>query len=369
MTVFYFIYGFLAMVLVVTLYNAMTAPLIKHGPLPKKLVKVSILVPARNEEKNIGTCLSALCAQDYPDFEIIVLDDHSTDQTVQIVEQYIADDGRIRLLRGQKLPKGWTGKNWACHQLSEVAGGDILLFTDADNFYSQDAVRRTVGYMEKYNLQLLSAFPQQITKTWGEKMVVPIFDLFVYSFLPLWFTYYSRYPSLAAANGQWIAFTRAGYQQLGGHAAVKNQIVEDVAMSRKAKSLGLKILTTSGRDAVFGRMYHNFREVWYGFSKNAFGLMNFQTGPFFILLFFMLLAFFMPYLLLFYPPFLFSASIAVGLNVLIRIIVAIKYRQPLFFSAILHPVGVLLTVAVGLSSFYYYLIGDILWKDRPVPLR
>ncbi|MBN2356678.1 glycosyltransferase [candidate division KSB1 bacterium] len=369
MTIFFFIYVFLGMVLAVTIYNAFTAPLVKKGPMPTTKKKVSLLVPARNEEYNIATCLASLGAQDYADFEIIVLDDHSIDGTVAVVENFMSKDNRIRLLRGESLPKGWTGKNWACHQLSLAAQGDILLFTDADNYHASDAVSRTVGWMEKLGLHLFSAFPQQITKTWGEKLVVPVFDLFVYSFLPMWQTYYSRYPSLAAANGQWIAFTRSGYQKSGGHASVKNQIVEDVAISRKAKKLGLKILTTSGKDAVFGRMYHSFFEVWYGFSKNAFGLMNFQVAPYFILLAFMLIAFFMPYVLIFYRPFLIYATIAIALNVLLRAIVAVKYRQPLVFSVLLHPIGILLTITVALSSFYYYLLGDILWKDRPVPLR
>ncbi len=369
MMIFYLIYFLLGLVLLVTLFNVLTAPQVKKGPLPSALPRVSLLVPARNEEKNIITCLTALTAQNYPDFEIVVLDDHSTDATPRLVEDFAARDPRLRMIRGKPLPAGWTGKNWACHQLSQAAGGDIFIFTDADNFHADDAVSRTVGWMEKLGLELLSAFPQQITVTLGERMVVPVFDLFVYSFLPLWLTYASSYPSLSAANGQWIAFTRAGYARIGGHAAVRTKIVEDVAIARRAKTLGCRILTASGHNAVFGRMYHSFREVWYGFSKNAFGLMDFQTLPYFLLLGTMLFIFVLPYGLVWYAPWTKPALYAIAANILLRALVAFKFAQPLLVSVLLHPLTVLLTVAVALSSFYYYMIGAILWKERAVPLR
>jgi chlorobactene glucosyltransferase len=358
----------LGIIFLVTLFNALTAPMVKNGPRPKLIPRVSVLVPARNEERCIQTCLASLSSQDYPGLEIIVLDDDSQDETARRVIASAERDLRIRLIRGKSLPPGWTGKNWACHQLSLEAQGEILLFTDADNFYAPFAISRTMGWMQKLNLDLFSAFPQQITVSWAEKLIVPIFDLFVYSLLPLWLTYYSRHESLSAANGQWIAFTRQGYDKLGGHASVQSHIVEDTALSRRAKRLGLKTITASGCAAVFGRMYHNRQEVWCGFAKNAFGLMNFQTAPYFFFLVFLFFIFVLPYLLLAFPSLWAWVLPAVAVNVLLRLIVAIKYKQPFFFSVILHPVSILATILVGLTSFYYYMIGDIVWKGRAVPL-
>jgi chlorobactene glucosyltransferase len=363
------LYLSLGVVLLVTLFNALTAPMLKRGPLASPTPRVSVLVPARNEERNIQTCLASLSGQEYPDFEIIVLDDHSHDETPRLVRAYAEIDPRIRLLQGEDLPPGWTGKNWACHQLSLSARGDILLFTDADNFHAPTALSRTVGWMQKLGLDLFSAFPQQITLGWAEKLIVPVFDLFVYSLLPLWLTYRSRYASLSAANGQWLAFTRQGYVALGGHAAVAGHIVEDTALSRLAKSHGLRTLTAAGRGAVFGRMYATPREVWFGYAKNAFGLMNFATGPYFLFLGFLFFIFILPYLILFFPSLWLWALPAVAANILLRLIVALKFKQPFFFSVVLHPFTILATLLVGLTSFWFYRIGEIVWKGRAVSLR
>jgi len=369
MSIFYLIYGLLGMLLLVALFNVCTAPMVKNGPRPQARPKVSLLVPARNEEKSILTCLASLIGQDYEPFEIIVLDDHSIDATAALTQEFAIRDPRVRCIAGRPLSVGWTGKNWACHQLQQAASGDILIFSGPDTFFSPDAVSRTVGWIQKLDLQLFSAVPQQITVSWGEKLVVPVFDLLIYSFLPLWLTYRSRYPSLSAANDQWLAFTRSGYDQIGGHAAIRGQTGEGAAIARRAKSLGCKILTASGRDAVFGRMYHSFTEVWYGFSQNAFGLVNFQTLPYFAMMAILLLAFVLPYGLAAYPLWTSPALVAIALNILLRLILAVKFKQPLLFGVLLHPLGALLTVAVALSSFYYYLIGNILWKERAVPLR
>jgi chlorobactene glucosyltransferase len=359
----------LGVVCLITLFNALTAPMVAKGPLPARTPLVSVLVPARDEENNIRTCLASLCAQDYPDLEILVLDDHSHDKTAELVNAVAQVDRRVRLLSGQAMPAGWTGKNWACHQLSQAARGDLFVFTDADNFYATSAVTRTVGWIEKLDLALFSAFPQQITITLAEKLIVPVFDLFVQTMLPLRLTYLSRHASLSAANGQWLAFTRPGYRAVGGHEAVKHRIVEDTALSRRAKKLGLKTLTASGRDAVKGRMYHSWREVWLGFSKNAFGLMEFKTIPFFGFLFFLFFIFVLPFILLLHPLFFAFLWPAVVVNLLIRAVLAVKYAHPFLAGVLLHPLSILLVIALGLTSFYYYQIGHIVWKGREVVIR
>ncbi len=370
MTLYLFmLYGALGVIFLIALYNAVTAPLLTHGPAPVARPLVSILVPARNEERNIQTCLASLCAQAYDPLEIIVLDDHSRDDTAAMVKAYAGIDARIQLVEGESLPAGWTGKNWACHQLSRRAQGDILIFTDADNFYTPGAVSRSVGWIEKLDLALLSAFPQQITVTLAEKLIVPVYDLFVYALLPLRLTYSLPHASLSAANGQWMAFTRDGYHAVGGHAAVRSQVVEDTALSRRAKRLGFKTLTASGRDAVMGRMYHNWREVWYGFAKNAFGLMEYKTVPFFLFLAFLFFVFVLPFILIWNPVFFPWMWPAVIINLALRLMLALKFKQPLVAGVLLHPLGIVLTILVGWTSFYYYLLGNIVWKDRQVPLR
>jgi len=350
----------------ITLFNVLTAPMLKYAPARKIAPRVSVLVPARNEEKNIDACLEGLIEQDYPNLEIFVLNDDSADDTAAIVRQFSARDQRVQLIDGAPLPAGWLGKNWACHQLSEQATGEIFIFTDADNRYSPQAVAHTIGWMQKYDLGLLSAFCHQITETLPEKLAVPVVNMFVYSYLPLWLTYYGKGASLAAANGQWLAFTRAAYAKIGGHRAVCHHVVEDVELSRLAKRHGEKILAASARDEVFSRMYHSSREVWEGYSKNLFGLMNFKAVPFFItlvLLFFIHVA---PYILVWFKPLTMLALSTIAMNVLIRFLLAIKFAQPVFTSTLLHPVSILYIILIGFNSYRCYKTGSLKWKGRAV---
>ena len=366
---FYGIHIVLTIILIITVANAITAPMVKRGPAPASRPLVSVLIPARNEAHNIGTALTALMQQTYENLEIVVLDDHSIDDTSKVIESFQRKDARIRMIEGQDLPADWTGKNWACFQLSQVATGDYFIFTDADNFYSTDAVEKTIGWMQKLKLSLFSAFPQQITKTFGEKLVVPVFDTFVYSLLPLWLTYYVKFPSLAAANGQWFAFTRQGYERIGGHASVKNQIVEDTELARLAKQKGEKVITAAGRDAVMGRMYSSWREVYQGFSKNAFGLMGYKTVPFLLFELTFFAVYILPWFIVWYEPLRVAAASAIMRGLVIRLIMALKYKQPIVVSTLLNPISIGATLLVGMNSFYRYVRGSIRWKDREIVFK
>ncbi len=359
----------LGMVLCTTLFNFLTAPMLKNGPAPKFFPKVSILIPARNEEHNLPNGLGRLILQDYPSLEICVLDDHSSDNTSAVVMEWRQKYPQIKLLKGKTLPYGWTGKNWACQQLGETATGDILIFTDADNIYSKDAVSKTIGWMQKLELHFFSAFPQQVYRSLAEKLVGTSIYMTVYSYLPLWLTWFIRFSSLAAANGQWLAMTKYTWNKLGGHTCVKGEVVEDTAMSRLAKAQGFNILTTSGQGAVTGAMYQGFHDVWQGFSKNMFGLMDYQIVPFILLLAFMLTHYVLPYLLLGFTAFQFWAGLAVGINLLIRILIAIKYKEPFWSSVFLHPFAILLTVIIGINSLRWYQKGFYVWKGRQLPFH
>ena len=359
----------LAIVLVVTLFNTATAPLLKKSPNLQHRPRVSVLIPARNEAAHIGTCIEGFLAQDYDNFEIHVLDDQSTDRTRRIIEKFDEQHPKVQAIHGKPLPTGWMGKNWACHQLSLHANGEILIFTDADNRPAPNAITNTVAYMQKLELGLLSAFPEKVTVTLTEKLVVPVVDMFVYAGLPLWLTYFSRFPSLAAASGLWIAFTRKAYQRVGGHQAVSNQIVEDVELSRLAKKKRIRILTAVGTRVVSCRMYHSFSEVWDGFSKNLFGLVRHKTIPFLILTFSLWTMCILPYIAVWLAPLRALASVAIVMNLTIRMVLALKYRHPFLTSVILHPFGVLLTLIIGINSFFQVKRGRLQWKGRQIDMQ
>ena len=358
--------GLLTIVLTVTLFNAVTAPMLKNAGECQSCPRVSVLIPARNEEVNIGACIDGFLAQKYNNFEILVLDDQSTDRTGAIIEAFAERHPKVKAIRGASLPSGWLGKNWACHQLSQHAKGEILIFTDADNRPAPNAIVNTVAYMQKFELGLLSAFPEKVAGTLTEKLVVPVVDMFVYAGLPLWLTYFSRFPSLAAASGLWIAFTHEAYQRVGGHQAVSNQIVEDVELSRLAKKRGIKILTSAGTGVVCCRMYHSFGEVWHGFSKNLFGLVRYKTVPFFVLTLALFTTCVLPYMTVWFASLTKLSLIAIAMNIVMRAVLALKYRHPFFTSVVLHPFGVLFTLLIGTNSFYQVKRGRLQWKGRRI---
>jgi len=348
------------------LFNSLFGPFLKRRHDLKFHPRVSVLIPARNEEKNIATCLDHLLAQDYDSFEIIVLDDHSQDRTPAIVNDYARNHAHVILINGQTLPPGWTGKNWACHQLAQVAVGDIIIFTDADTQHGPAAISNSLGWMQKYQLDMLSAFPQQITKTFSEKLIVPVIDFFVYGLLPLWTTYFFKSAAFAAANGQWIVFKKTVYEEIGGHQSVKNEIVEDVELNRLARRQGFKTLTLAGTKTVFCRMYHSAGEIWHGFTKNFYGLTGHRSHVFLLIELLLLGCCVLPYVLWpFYPQ---SAllSIILLLNIFIRAVLAVRFKHPLLISVVLHPFAILYAAIIGINSFYQFHWGHFQWKDRTI---
>ena len=209
---------------------------------------VSILVPARNEAARIRRCVESLQAQDYAHCELLVLDDNSEDRTAEILRGlgFDGDDAKRRLIHGQPLPQGWTGKNWACHQLAAAAKGDYFLFTDADTVHSPVTVRAAVEFARKTRADLLSAWPRLVTLTWSERLVIPMIHLLAAAIYPhALILFFQSLPALArsvppgllrslgAANGQFLFFKRSAYEKIGGHEAVRGHLVEDVALGRE----------------------------------------------------------------------------------------------------------------------------------------
>lgn len=356
-----------ALALATVALNAVAGPMLMRRPggdVPAP--RVSILIPARDEARNIPALLDGLCRQDYPDLEILILDDHSRDGTGEAVAAVAASDSRVRLLQGGPLPPGWTGKNWACQQLAEAARGDMLIFTDADNRHAPHAVSNTVAWMQRHRLGFLSAFPQQETGTLAERLAVPAVDLFVYAALPLWSTLLVPSPLFAAANGQWIAMTREAWMRIGGHQSVRGKVVEDVELSRRAKRLGIRTLLTAGTGAVYCRMYRNAGEVWDGFTKNLFGITGNRPLAFWLVMAAMAVAFILPYPALLVPGLAVPAGIAVALNLAMRAVLAIRFRHPLWVSVLLHPVGIGYIMVIAINSYIQTRRGRVRWKGREI---
>ena len=341
--------------------------------------RVSILVPARNEERAIAVCVSSLLAQDYPDFELLVLDDGSTDLTAAIIAGLIAGDPRHRLLAGAPLPEGWTGKNWACHQLSQAATGDWLLFTDADTIHSPAALSAAVTMAAATRADLFSAWPRLITLTLGEKTVIPVLHVIALAWFPIaLLQFLQEHTRLAAhiprriirawggANGQFVLFKRAAYQRIGGHSAIRYHIVEDVALGREIASRipeGMRLVNCDASRLVDCRMYHSFIEVCDGFTKNARAAFEGNLATWYVVGALQLTAFFLPFVLIFFPSQFRVAAIEVALIYLIRVILTLRMRTS-WVGCILHPIGQFLAMSIAIRSWIHTASSGVQWKGR-----
>ena len=230
---------------------------------PDVSIEVSITVPARNEEASLGDCLRSLVAQTGMAFEIIVVDDGSTDRTREIAESFAG----IRVMSAPPLPPGWTGKNNAVAAGAAAARGTWLLFTDADTVHLPGSLARAVAEAKREKADLLSYSPEQIVESFAERIVMPM----VFAELA------TEYPparvrddnsGVVAANGQYILVRREAYNHVRGHAAVAGEILEDVALARAFRRAGLRISFRYGGDAVRTRMYRNWPQLRDGWTKN-----------------------------------------------------------------------------------------------------
>ncbi len=228
---------------------------------------VSILIPARNEEANIARCVNSLRAQDYDDFEILVMDDQSTDRTGQIVASIADSDPRVRLLHSASLPQGWAGKPHACHQLSIAAKGDYLLFTDADTTHAPHMLSTVLPLAQHSEASITSGFPRQIVRTVREKVAIPIVYFLLISVLPLSYGYLRKGLPRSFMNGQFILFPRPEYDRIGGHESVRSRLLEDMFLGFEVRKLGGRQLTLNLSSVVCCRMYGDRASLWEGFVK------------------------------------------------------------------------------------------------------
>lgn len=339
---------------------------------------VSILVPARNEALNIGACAGSLLAQDFPNCELLVLDDHSTDGTGEILRQLTAASGRLRVLAGDPLPHGWTGKGWACHQLAAQARGEFLFFTDADTTHAPGTVSAAVAYAQERRADLVSAWPALLTATPGERLIIPMIVFLGMVMYPHWLLrFLQNHPHLAArtpawarrvlgaANGQFMFFTRAAYDRIGGHALVRDHLVEDVALGRAVTARighGMRLFNCDSLRFSTVRMYRSFGETWAGFTKNLRAAFEESLAGFLAIGAWQLCGFLLPFAFAVLAPRpLVFAQIAV--IYLIRIVLTVRFRTS-WLSCLLHPVSELLGLAIGLNSWRRSARGGVSWKGR-----
>lgn len=342
--------------------------------LPERTPFVSILVPARNEELSIAKCVRSLLAQEYPGFEVIVLDDHSTDATRAILDDIQKEDPALRIISGEALPAGWLGKHWACHQLAGVARGELLLFTDADTWHEPFALRDSAATLIEHQVDLLTAFPHEQVVTWGEKLTVPVLGFAPFSFVPVFLARFRGLSRLAVTIGQFMLFRRTAYDAIGGYEAVRTHPLDDVKFGRRVLKNGLKWLLVDGTNHVHCRMYRDFDSAVSGFTRSLFAFFTDHVLLYSLAWLWIAVIFLEPLLVIFanaagiqldfFPTSL--AWIAVVEGFLLFLVIYSRFCFPLYLVW-LYPLSICLFVWLAFRSLISALRGTAGWKDRRLP--
>lgn len=335
---------------------------------PSLLPSLSVLIPARDEEANLPATLKALLSNQGSTFEVIVLDDHSTDRTAAIVNEASARDARVRLATAPLLPPGWCGKQHACHVLAKLARAPLLVFLDADVRLAPDALRRLASFMEQTPAALASGVPHQQLGSILERLLLPLIHFILLGFLPIAAMRRTRWPAMSAGCGQLFVARRDAYHACGGHANLAGSLHDGLKLPRVFRAAGLATDLFDATDIADCRMYFGSGQTWQGLGKNATeGL----AAPVAIVPMTLLLlgGQVLPLLILACLPILSSnaswyAAIAALCSVLPRLLACWRFRQPLG-SALLHPLGILVLLAIQWAALFRFLLGrPAEWKGR-----
>lgn len=366
-----FISLFLTGILFIVLWNLWVFRKRKYKSIPENdLPSVSVLIPARNEERNIQKCVESLLSQDYKNFEVIVLNDNSEDSTLEILNEIKNKYSNLRVINGKPLERGWTGKNYACHQLYQESKNEYLLFTDADTVHYENSILNSVTRAINRKADLYSLIPEMTLKGFAERIIMPGIHYTSFTLLPYYLAETLKSPAFAMGVGPFMLFKREVYKEIGGHELFKSDIVEDVRLAKNVKKAGYKVVVNKGIDIFSCRMYQSFTEIWEGFSKNIFPGMNYSSITLFSVFFVYLLLFFMPFVGLSISAFteneilFYNYLYQIFIVLLMRVLINHAFKLG-FISTLFHPVGIFIISMIGFNSWRWNKLGKgSLWKGR-----
>jgi hypothetical protein len=339
---------------------------------PAVAERVSVLVPARDEAARITPCITALLASvGLPDLEVLVLDDGSTDGTADVVRAAAAGDPRLRVLDGgtAPLPRGWLGKPWACARLAEHATGSVLVFVDADVEVAPHGIAATVALMRGAGLAAVSPYPHQQAHGVLPRLVQPLLQWSWATTLPLRLAETSPRESLVAANGQLLAVDASAYRAAGGHAAVRDLVLEDIGLLRALKRAGHRGVAADGTDVASCRMYDTAGELVEGYTKSLWSAFGSPAGS---------AAVVGGLSFLYVVPALAGVlardrrtrawgTLGYAAGVTGRAMVAHRTRTPVVPDALAHPASVLAFGALVAESWRRKRDGRLTWRGRTLP--
>ena len=366
----------LQLILIVAVILYMTANiiyLVRLQPVVQPIFnppRISVCVPARNEERGVEACLQSLLNQDYLNFEVIAIDDHSTDSTTEIMQALAQEYSHLKVLEGINLPEDWLGKPFALNQAFKVAQGEYLLFTDADLVFKSTALNTAVHVMRERKLDVLTLMPKAEFGSFWEQAVQPVIFGFIASLTRFKNVNNPGHKS-AMGFGAFLMFRRAAYEKIGGHEAGKADILEDVLIAKRAKRAGFKLLVADGKQLFSIRMYFGLKEIWFGWQKNMFLAMNESVVKATYNIFVVLGFLFTPYIILAINIFEQIGWFWIGLAVASVVLVsaaAYKTCDELGLhrnAAALFPLGALVMAAIMANSMFQTLVRKKTeWRGR-----
>jgi hypothetical protein len=342
-------------------------PALDPGPLTEH---VSILLPLRDEAHRVEPCLRALLAvldAGNSRAELVVLDDGSTDGTADVVRRIVGSDPRVRLITGRALPDGWLGKPHACQQLADTAdvASTVLAFVDADVVLEPHAMASAVDLLRRIGLDLVCPYPRQLAGSPGERLVQPLLQWSWLTTLPLSIAERSPRPSLSAGNGQFLVVDRAVYQSIGGHRAVRSEVIDDVALVRAVKAAGGSGGVVDGTELATCRMYDGWAELQAGYTKSLWAAFGSPAGAG---------ATGAALGLIYVVPALAALTrrSRVGLAGYVlavagRVVVARRTGGRAWPDSLAHPVSIIALTALTARSWLDRRAGRLSWKGRALP--
>ena len=371
----------LQLILIIAVIIYMTANiiyLVRLKPVVKPVSnppRISVCVPARNEARGIQACLQSLLNQDYPNFEVIAIDDHSTDSTGNIIRTLAQENTCLKVLKAADLPEDWLGKPFALNQAFKIAQGEYLLFTDADPVFKPTALNTAVHAMRERELDVLTLMPQAEFRSFWERAVQPVIFGFIASLTRFRDVNDPGHTS-AMGFGAFLMFRRAAYEKIGGHEAGKADVLEDVLIAKRAKQAGLKLFVADGKQLFSIRMYFGLKEIWFGWQKNMFFAMKESvlkaTYNVAVVLGFV----FTPYIILAINIFEQVGWLWMGMAMLGVILVsaaAYKTCDEMGLhrnNAVLFPMGALVMAAIMANSMFHTLVRKkTKWRGRVYPVK
>lgn len=349
-----------------TVHTAYNLRHLRNPPRDPRVVgeRVSLLVPARNEAHRISACVTSLIAQEsLPDLEILILDDRSSDGTADVVRGIAGEDVRVRVIDGEEPPSGWLGKPWACEQLAHHASGSVLVFVDADVVVAPQGIAATIQTMRESGLDLVCPYPRQIALTPAERVVQPLLQWSWLTTLPLALAERSPRESLVAANGQLLAIDAFAYRRAGGHAALRAEVLDDVALLRAVKRSGGRGNVVDGTEVATCRMYEGWDDLEAGYTKSLWSAFGSPAGA----------AGAMVLLSLVYvvPPIAAvmgsrTGAIGAAAGVAGRVLVARRTGARVWPDSLAHPVSIGALAYLTARSWSRRRAGALTWKGRAI---